>query len=267
MKLIKLNKEIIIQIKKTIEVSEYLWERQWAERNGGNISILLNNINDLVPKQLSDFRYVQKNNLPEESAELSFFVTGTGERLRELRNPEFSSCIIRIDAEANGYHILWGGEKNPDFRPTSEFITHLKVHLDMKKQGLENQAIVHTHPIELIALSHHPENNKDSNIFTKTLWSMLPEVRAFTPKGIDLVDYALPGSEKLADMTVKSLRNHDVAIWKKHGAIAAGKDVLEAFDYIDVANKGAVIFMKCLAAGFEPEGLSQKELEEINTIL
>ncbi len=266
MKSIELNNAILTHIKKTKEVGHYLWERQWAERNGGNISIFLEDIEDQLPKTIDDFRYVGNRNFPKESAGLSFFVTGTGERLRDLREPEFSSCIIRIDDNAAGYHILWGGQKD-NFRPTSEFITHLKVHLDMKKNGRDSKAIVHTHPIELIALSHHPEYNKNRYKFTENLWKMLPEVRAFTPNGIDLVKYELPGSEALADLTVKSLRDHDVAVWEKHGAIAAGKTVIEAFDYIDVANKGAIIFLKCLAAGFEPEGMSKKQMDEIAAIL
>ena len=37
------------------------------------------------------------------------------------------------------------------------------------------------------------------------------------------------------------------SLWEKHGAVATGKDLLEAFDFIDVANKGTIIFLKCLS--------------------
>jgi rhamnulose-1-phosphate aldolase len=268
MQSIGLNDETTLQIDKTIEVASYLWSRQWAERNGGNISVLLDKIQHLIPSDLSHFRYVDvKSGYPKEARGMTFFVTGTGERLRELVKPEQSSCIIRIDEQGKGYHLLWGGQKCLDFRPTSEFITHLKLHLDMVKRKSPNRAVVHTHPVELIALSHHPKYNKDSKMLTEILWSMLPEVRAFVPRGIDIIDYKLPGSEGLADLTVESLRKYDVSLWSKHGAISTGKDVLEAFDYIDVINKGAIIFMKCLAAGFVPEGMSNKEMDELASIL
>jgi len=264
---IGLNENSKRQIDKAVEVASFLWERQWAERNGGNISVVLEDKLSLLPSNLDQFRYIKTRSYHKKAAGLIFFVTGTGERLRELVKPELSSCIIHIDDKAEGYHILWGGQNNPDFRPTSKFITHLKVHLDMIEQGSPYRAVVHTHPIELIALSHHPEYNKNSDEFTNILWSMLPEVRAFVPRGIDIIDYKLPGSEELADLTVKALRHHDVALWSKHGAVAAGTDVIEAFDFIDVANKGAVIFLKCLAAGFVPEGMSNREMDELAKIL
>ncbi len=267
MQSIGLNEEIKRQIDKAVEVATYLWERQWAERNGGNISVVLDKMQQLIPSDLTPFRYVENKGFPKESGGLVCFVTGTGERLRDLVRPEVTSCIIRIDKEAKGYHILWGGLNSPNFRPTSEFISHLKVHLDMIKRGSKNRAVVHTHPIELIALSHHPKYNKDSKKLSKLVWSMLPEVRAFVPRGIDIIDYKLPGSEELADLTVESLRHHDVALWSKHGAVTSGKDVIEAFDLIDVANKGAIILLKCLAAGFEPEGMSENEMDELASIL
>jgi len=36
---------------------------------------------------------------------------------------------------------------------------------------------------------------------------------------------------------------------------------LVAFDYIDVANKGAKLYLKCLSAGFEPEGVTKEEMK------
>ena len=44
MKLIK-NDKLECQIADVAEVSGYLWQRGWAERNGGNISV---NVTDLL---------------------------------------------------------------------------------------------------------------------------------------------------------------------------------------------------------------------------
>ncbi len=56
---------------------------------------------------------------------------------------------------------------------------------------------------------------------------------------------------------------HDVAVWEKHGAVATGVDALCAFDFIDVANKGAKLFLKCLASGFEPEGVTPEDMQRL----
>ncbi len=92
---------------------------------------------------------------------------------------------------------------------------------------------------------------------------MLPEVRAFVPKGIGMVPYCMPGSKVMADSTTAKLRQFDVAIWEKHGAVATGSDALEAYDFVDVANKGAKLHLMCLASGFEPEGVSDKDMKEL----
>ena len=50
MKKVNLPKEVEIELKKVSEVAGYLWQREWAERNAGNISMNLTsffNIEDL----------------------------------------------------------------------------------------------------------------------------------------------------------------------------------------------------------------------------
>jgi rhamnulose-1-phosphate aldolase len=266
MKTITINDAVASHIRKASETASYLWQREWAERNGGNISIDISNIIGELPESFEGFRYVEVNNFPKKAAGKVLFVSGTGERLRELSNPENSACIIHFNSDAAGYHILWGGLSNQNFRPTSELITHIKIHIDNEETGSNHSTVLHTHPIELICLTHHPKFANDEKAFTNACWKMLPEVRAFCPKGIGLIPYIIPGSEKLADHTVESLRTNDVAIWCKHGAVATGKDALEAFDFIDVANKGAKLYLKCLASGFEPLGMTQDEINELVSV-
>jgi len=263
MQKIELNPAVTLQIEKAIEAASYLWEREWAERNGGNISLNLTDIIGDLPEELSDFPYVADKTAPADAAGKVFFVTGTGERLRELHRPSVTSCIVCYDDGARGFHVLWGGNNQPDFRPTSEFISHVKIHLDKLAEGSDHRCVLHTHPIELICITHHPEFSLDEELLNNSLWSMLPEVRVFIPRGIGIAPYSLPGSELLADDTVKVLRNRDVALWEKHGAVSTGRDALEAFDFIDVANKGAMIYLKCLASGFVPQGMSTDQMEEL----
>lgn len=260
---IRLNDVIQYHLDQVGEVAGYLWDKGWAEWNAGNVSIVFPDAEQIIPERLDDFRYVSAMHLPAESAGRILYVSGTGVRLRNLRNPQQGGCMIRIDDRAAGYYILWGGRHMKEFRPTNEFTAHLKVHLDVMDRAGSSRAILHTHPTELIALSHHPKHGRDGRGFTQMLWRMMPEIRVLLARGIGLMDYQMPGSEQLADMTVEFLRRHDVVVWKKHGVIAAGNDLTHAFDLIDVANKGAMIFLNCLAAGYSPEGLTDRELEEL----
>jgi rhamnulose-1-phosphate aldolase len=265
---ITLNGLVVEQISKVSEAGQYLWQREWAERNGGNISVDLTEIFGEVPSDLSVFPHcflksVGEFTFPKESAGHIFFVKGTGERIRDLNAPENAGCVLRIDDEANGYHVLWGGRGLDDYAPTSEFISHVEIIMAKQSIGSNDRCVMHTHPIELIMLSHHPDYAHDDALYTQMCWQMLPEVRAFVPRGIGIVPYCMPGSQKLAKGTTEKLMSYDVAIWEKHGAVATGKDALEAFDYIDVANKGAKLFLGCLASGFVPEGVSSADLLDL----
>jgi rhamnulose-1-phosphate aldolase len=248
------------------EISEYLWLRGWAERNGGNISVNMTKECESVAININRCVYVDYQQLDMKLANKIFFCSGTGLRIRDLAKSidllQKNSCILKVDENAKGYHIIWGGESQ-DFRPTSEFISHLNIHLDLIERKSDCKAIIHTHPTELISLTHSKEYSRNSEQISHDLWRMLPEVRAFVPRGVGLVPYALPSSEKLADLTVECLRKYDVALWEKHGALSVGSDVVEAFDFIDVANKGAKIFLQCLSSGFVPEGMTDTQMREL----
>lgn len=258
-----LSLDIEKKIQEVSKVAKLIWEKGWAERNGGNISINLTKTIGSISVDYSKLEYVKVSHYPIALSKKTFFVTGTGERIRDLEIPEKSSCIIQFDEAVDGYYILWGGVSKKNFRPTSELISHVKIHLDLEQSSKGYTTIIHSHPTEIICLSHHPTLCKDEEAFNNLIWSMLPEVRGFVPRGMALIPYALPGSEALANMTVEGFRKRDVVIWLKHGALAVGKDIIEAFDFLDVANKGCTIYMKCLASGFTPEGMTKEDMDEL----
>ena len=92
---------------------------------------------------------------------------------------------------------------------------------------------------------------------------MIPETRAFCPKGLGIIPYEMPSSLKLAEATVEGLKNYDVVMWEKHGVVAIGNDVLEAFDQIDVLSKAAQIYLTAKSMGFVPEGMTDEAMEEL----
>ncbi len=248
------------EVEKIAEVAGYLWQNGWAERNGGNITV---NITDLVDDEMkalpaiSDVKQIGTS-LPALKG-CYFFCKGTGKRMRDLaRWPMDNGSIIRILDDCASYVII----ADNAVMPTSELPSHLSVHARLIEKGSPYKATVHTHPIELIAMSHN-KTFMGKDVLSNLLWSMIPETKAFCPLGLGIVPYALPGSLDLADATLRELEDYDVVMWEKHGVFAKGLDVMDAFDQIDVLSKSAKIYIDAKSMGFEPDGMSQEEMAEM----
>ena len=95
------------------------------------------------------------------------------------------------------------------------------------------------------------------------LWSMIPETKAFCPRGLGIIPYKLPSSVELADATLAELGDYDVVMWEKHGVFAVDVDIMNAFDQVDVLNKSALIYIAAKNMGFEPEGMSDEQMAEM----
>ncbi len=248
------------EIDKVAEVALYLWEKGWAERNGGNIVV---NITEYVDTGLEALPALAPAvPMPQKLPALEgqwFFCKGTNRRMRDLaRHPMDNGSIIRILPGCESYEIV---ADNP-VKPTSELASHLAMHARMLACGNGYRASLHTHPIELVALTHHrPFLEKD--VLTRLLWSMIPETRAFCPKGLGIIPYEMPSSSELADATVARLDEYDVVMWEKHGVCAVGPDIMEAFDQVDVLNKAALIYEAGRNMGFVPEGMSEGQMDEL----
>lgn len=245
------------------EVAGYLWQKGWAERNGGNLTL---NITDMVDDEMRA--------MPAISAVLPigitlpalkgcwFYCKGTGKRMRDLaKDPMCAGSIVRILDDCASYEIV----ADNAIMPTSELPSHLALQDLLISSGSGYKATLHTHPIELVALSHS-QDYLDSEKLTQILWSMIPETLAFAPLGIGVVPYALPGSVKLAEATLEMVRKYDVVLWEKHGTVAVGKDMMEAFDQTDVLNKAANIYMTAKNFGFTAEGMTPGAVAEIRTV-
>ena len=84
--------------------------------------------------------------------------------------------------------------------------------------------------------------------------------------GIGVVPYALPSSVELASATLEMIKHYDVVLWEKHGAVAVGPDIMEAFDQTDVLNKAAILYKTAKQFGFTPEGLTPEAVGEIRDV-
>lgn len=247
------------------EVSAYLWDRGWAESNAGNLSMDVSECCDALPAAAAG-----SQRLPRAIPELAgrtLLVSGSGRRFRDFaRDAGRNSLLLRLDESGASYSVVWGSGAGREVRPTSELPAHLRLHRTSVERGWQQGVVLHTHPTELIALSHLPDGRNEGRL-NQILWSMLPEVKVYLPSGVGLVRYRPPGSESLAVATDEAIRRgHSVVVWQFHGCLAIGRTPGEAFDRIDTANKAAKVAMLCRAAGQRTGGLGPRELAELDRL-
>ena len=252
------------EVEKVAETAGYLWQKGWAERNGGNITV---NITEHVDEAMKALPAIGTSvaiglTLPNLKG-CWFYCKGTNKRMRDLaRRPMENGSIIRITDDCAHYEIV----ADRPVKPTSELPSHLAVHDYLIGKGSPYKASLHTHPIELVAMSHNPEFLK-KDVLTNLLWSMIPETKAFCPRGLGIVPYMLPSSNELAEATIRAIDDdYDVVMWEKHGVFAVGDDIMEAFDMVDTLTKSAIIYLNARAMGFIPDGMSQTQMQEISQV-
>lgn len=252
------------EIGQIAEAAGYLWQKGWAERNGGNITVnITEHVDDAIRAMPAISQPIAIGSTLPNLRGCYFYCKGTQKRMRDLaRRPMANGSVIRILDDCAHYEII----ADEPVMPTSELPSHLAVHNYLIGKGSTYKASVHTHPIELVAMSHNPEFLK-KDVLTKILWSMIPETKAFAPRGLGMVPYMLPSSNELAAETIKAIDDdYDVVMWEKHGVFAVENDVMSAFDQIDVLNKSANIYMCARSMGFVPDGMSDEQMTEISTV-
>lgn len=248
------------EVYKVAEVAGYLWQKGWAERNGGNITVNITEYVDDAIRAMPAVSEVKQIGvvLPHLKG-CYFYCKGTQKRMRDLaRNPMENGSVIRILDDCSSYEII----ADQVVMPTSELPSHLSVHNYLLGKGMPYKASLHTHPIELVAMSHS-KKFLEKDVASNLLWSMIPETKAFCPRGLGIIPYKLPSSVELADATISQLDEYDVVMWEKHGVFAVDTDIMAAFDQVDVLNKSALIYIAARNMGFEPEGMSQQQMQEM----
>ncbi len=224
------------------DVAKFMFDKGWAERNAGNFSYRINsqdlkkyrnyyNVETELP--LVDFRL----NISEDK-DLVFVISTSGSRFRDIvKDPVTNTCLVHISKNKSVVYTVSEYDK-----PSSEFPSHTLIHAFLSEQKPEQIAIVHTHPTNIIALSHKFGDSSKSR-YNEILNSVMPEVSMFIKNGIGLVELLEAGSFELATETLRELQNHDLVIWKKHGIFCVAVDLWEAADSIDIVDKAAKIIL------------------------
>src|SRR5574344_1742225 len=118
----------------------------WDERNGGNISYLLDT--EEVGEYLHLNRVIRTIPTGFDATPLIgkiFIVTGTGKYFKNVeKDPENNLGIVRIAKDGTTAELLWGYSDGGKF--TSEFPAHMMSHMARLKVDPEHRVIMHTHP-------------------------------------------------------------------------------------------------------------------------
>ena len=113
---------------KMMDTCANMYRLGWDERNGGNISLLLDEAE--VAPYLTD-EVLRTIPLGFDAADLKgkyFLVTGTGKYFKNVKDdPETNLGLIRIAEDGQTAELLWGYKDGGRF--TSELPAHLKSHM------------------------------------------------------------------------------------------------------------------------------------------
>src|SRR5512137_1400039 len=128
-----LPREIAAIVGEVARIASFLWEKGWAERNAGNLSV------DVSDAALESYEVGGPSApflpaaIPSERLRgATLLVTASGARFRDLsRDPERGLLLVRTSDRLDGIHVLRGVRGGA--RPTSELASHLRIHAEMRK--------------------------------------------------------------------------------------------------------------------------------------
>ena len=232
------NAPFMVQFCKT---ASNLYRLGWDERNGGNMSMIIDEEELKNYLDLNDIkREIEMSFVAPEVAGKIFLVTGTGKYFKNIEeDPENNLGIIRISSDGKTAQLLWGWEDGGRF--TSELPAHLMSHIARLKVDPKHKVVIHTHPNNIIAMTFvHKLSDKE---FTHTLWQMMTECLVVFPDGVGVLPWMLCGTNKIGEETAKKMSDYRLVVWGQHGIYGAGKDLDETFGLIETAEKAAQIYM------------------------
>ena len=219
-----------------------MYAHGWDERNGGNISLRLNedDVDDYIDVSKVIRRIPTGFRAPSLVGEY-FLVTGTGKYFKNVQyDPENNLGIIRIATDGETAELIWGYKDGGKF--TSELPAHLMSHAVRMKADPENHVVMHCHPDNLLAMTY--VHDLDERAFTRTLWQMETECIVVFPEGVNVLPWMLCGTNEIGEATAEKMKTARLVVWAQHGIYGAGKDLDETFGLIETAEKAAGIYMK-----------------------
>ena len=232
-------------VKEVSEITSNMYRQGWDERNGGNISYLIDE--EEVRKYFQSDKSIRDIELGFTADEICrnkyFLVTGTGKYFKNvIKDPEENLGLVKIDSNGHTAHLLWGYRSGG--RMTSEFPAHLMSHAERLKVNPKNRVIMHTHPTYTICMGACLPT--DEIIFTRKLWKSNTEAVVVFPEGIGVLPCMICGTNEIGEATANKMKEYRLVSWTNHGIYGAGNDIDEAFGLIETVEKTAQIYMLTL---------------------
>ena len=225
-----------------IRTTTNMYNHGWDERNGGNISLLLDE-SDVAPYVDTNavLRTIPTGFDAPSLAGKYFLVTGTGKYFKNVQyDPAANLGLIRIGADGKTAELLWGYSDGGRF--TSELPAHLMSHVARLQVNPDNRVVMHCHPANLLAMTYvHDLSERE---FTRTLWQMCTECIMVFPDGVNVLPWMVCGTNEIGEATAEKMATARLVVWAQHGIYGAGADLDETFGLIETAEKGAEIYMK-----------------------
>ena len=133
-----------------------------------------------------------------------------------------------------------------ELTPSSES----KLHTAIYSACPEAKAIIHTHSIYASALA----------AMRKPVPAIIEDIVQIIGGRVECAEYALPGTQELADNAVKAMNGRKGVLLANHGAVCWGKDLADALMVCEILEKAAQIAIICQSCGGAVE-LSNEDAE------
>ncbi len=225
-----------------VRTATNMYQHGWDERNGGNISLLLEE------EQVRDYvdvthvlRTIPAGFTAPDLAGRYFLVTGTGKYFKNIQyDPAENLGLIRLAQDGSTVEVLWGFSDGGRF--TSELPAHLMSHSARLAVDPTNRVVLHCHPNNLLAMTF--VHDLDERAFTRTLWQMCTECIMVFPDGVNVLPWMLCGTAEIGRATAEKMKTARLVVWAQHGIYGAGANLDEAFGLIETAEKAAEVYLK-----------------------
>ncbi|MBQ8529021.1 MAG: rhamnulose-1-phosphate aldolase [Clostridia bacterium] len=247
----------------TVRTLTNLYRLGWDERNGGNLSVLLDE--DVVAEYLDTGKVIREIPMTFDASSIIgkiFLVTGTGKYFKNVQyDPAYNLGIIKIGKSGKVAELLWGYTDGG--RPTSELPAHLLSHITRLAIDPSHRVVMHTHPTNTIAMSLvHSLSERD---FTRTLWQMQTESIVVFPEGVAVLPWMVCGTNEIGEATAEKLKEQRLCVWAAHGIYGVGRDLDEAFGLIETVEKAAQLYMLSVNAGIK-NGITDSQLKDLAAV-
>ena len=129
------------------------------------------------------------------------------------------------------------------------------MHVGAYKMRADVNAVIHTHQTFASALS----------VLNQPIPPLFDEVTLAIGNAIEVVPYAMSGTQELHDNVARKLANRcHCYIIQNHGALCIGPDLDKTFTFVELLEKCATIYMQALATGKPVTVLPEKTVAQLH---